>query len=456
MADPVTPSSPAPAGAHAQAEEHAPADAHAQADEPAPAQERTRALAPAGLLHPLRVPAFRLLVTGQTLSTFGDLLFLVVFPFLVLAGRAGVGGLGVVMTILGISRLAASPLGGLLADRWHPRLTMLGADIGRAVTLAWLAVTLHNGAVALWQFAIVAVVLGALEGMFLPAYRAITPAVLPEKDVPAGYSVGEALNITAVIAGQLTAGVVLTQLGSVAVVGIDVATFGASAVSLLAMGSSLAMGNGRAQLRAPAKHGHGAARPARTSLRAFAMSSRLFVVILLMTGMVSVTAAGLFAVGLPTFAKERFTGAAEVYGIFLVGISVGRLVGSLAAGALVGARKRGLLALGLLLVHGAALALLPSIGGLPALVPTLTALGLADGTLAVVVVTLTQRLAPPDVLGGAMGALTLVQTGSYPVSVALAGYAVATFGVRAAFVAGGIGVLAVALFGFTQRVVRDA
>jgi DHA3 family tetracycline resistance protein-like MFS transporter len=432
MADSAVSGSPAPAPAPA----------------PPPAKDRVSALA--AFLRPLRGRRFRLLVAGQTLSTFGDFLFIVAFPFLVFAGRVGVGGLGVVLTLLGISRLVATPVGGMLADRWHPRVTMITADLGRAAVLIWLADTIGAGKVPLWQFGIVALVLGALEGLFIPAYRAITPAVLPEEHVRAGYSVGEALNVAAAIAGQLVAGLALTAFGPATVISIDVGTFAVSAVTLAAMGGS------RAWRQAGAGRAAGEAEPAAMTLRGFIIRSRLFLVILVMTGMVSVTAAGLFAVGLPVLAKESFPRGAEVYGMLLVAIAIGRLAGSLAAGVLIGTRKRGLIALALLVVHGAVLAAVPVLGGLPALLPALAILGLADGTLAVVVVTLTQQLAPPEILGRAMGALTLVQTGSFPVSVALAGLLVGSLGVTTVFVAGGVGVLVVALLGSTQRVVRDA
>jgi MFS family permease len=268
--------------------------------------------------------------------------------------------------------------------------------------------------------------------------------------VRAGYSVGEALNVAAAIAGQLVAGLALTAFGPATVINIDVGTFAVSAVTLAAMGGS------RAWRQAGAGPAAGEAKSAAMTLRGFIIRSRLFLVILVMTGMVSVTAAGLFAVGLPVLAKQSFPRGAEVYGMLLVAIAIGRLAGSLAAGVLIGTRKRGLIALALLVVHGAVLAAVPVLGGLPALLPALAILGLADGTLAVVVVTLTQQLAPPEILGRAMGALTLVQTGSFPVSVALAGLLVGSFGVTTVFVAGGVGVLVVALLGSTQRVVRDA
>jgi DHA3 family tetracycline resistance protein-like MFS transporter len=402
------------------------------------------------LLRPLRRRDFGLLVLGQTASTFGDFLFIVAFPFLLLSGRAGVGGLGLVLTLLGVARLAGTPLGGVLADRWHPRVTMIVADVGRAVVLAWLAHSMATGSPSLTQFGVVGTTLGLLEGLFLPAYRAITPAVLPANELAAGNAAGESLNVVAAIAAQLVAGIALASLGAATLVAIDIATFAVSALTLLAI-----TGRPR-EPRRPVEGDPSVLRPSSSGFRAFALSSRLFAVILLMTGVVSITAAGLFAVGLPVLADRRFNAAAEIYGVLLVGLAVGRLAGSVAAGAFVGAHRRGYKTLVLLAVHGTVLAALPGLHGLGLLLPVLAILGFADGTLLVIVITVVQQLAPREMLGRVMALMTFVQTGSFPISVALAGFAVGHWGLVRSFLAGGLGVLLVALLGVTQRVVRDA
>jgi predicted MFS family arabinose efflux permease len=86
----------------------------------------------------------------------------------------------------------------------------------------------------------------------------------------------------------------------------------------------------------------------------------------------------------------------------------------------------------------------------------LVILGFADGTLLVIVITVVQQLVPREMLGRAMAAMTFMQTGSFPISVALAGLVVDHWGLTTAFAAGGAGVLAVALLGACQRVVRHA
>jgi MFS family permease len=416
---------------------------------PPAAGDEGRTQAKVSYVRPLRHRDFRLLVIGQTTSTVGDFLFIVAFPFLLLNAHAGVGGLGVALTLLGVTRVAGTLVGGMAADRFAPRTVMIVTDTSRAVVLAWLSYTLAAGSARLWQFAIAATVIGLLEGLFLPAYRAITPAVLPAAELAAGNAAGEALNTVAAIIGQLIAGGALSLFGSSAVVAIDAATFGASTVTLLAMRAGTRPSPGAADAIAP-----GPPTPAR--LRDWALRSRLYLTITVMTGMVSITAAGLFAVGLPVLADRRFAAGPQAYGILLVGLGVGRLAGSLAAAGLADARRRGYLTLGLLVVHGAVLTLVPALHHLGLLLPVLIVLGFADGTLLVVVVTVVQQMVPRELLGRAMAAITFMQTGSFPISVALASFAVARWGLTAAFTVGGLGVLAVAVLGASQGAVRRA
>jgi len=420
----------------------------------APGGQAPRSRAP-GFFQPLHRRDFRLLVAGQTTSTAGDFLFIVAFPFLLLHSGAGVGGLGVALTVLGVTRVAGTLLGGLAADRWPPRTVMIATDATRVGVLAVLAYELATGSPKLWQFAVAAAVIGALEGLFLPAYRAITPAVLPEPELAAGNAAGESLNTAAAILGQLVAGVALSALGAAAVVGIDAATFLVSTATLLAMSRRSSSRPADPTDSTDSTDTTATASPA-VRFREYALRSRLYLTITVMTGMVSITAAGLFAVGLPVLADRRFASAAESYGVLLVGVAAGRLAGSLAAGRIAAGRRRGRVTLALLVVHGAVLTSLPALHQLGPLLPALTVLGFADGTLLVLVVTVIQQMVPRELLGRAMAAMAFVQTGSFPISVALAGFAVGRWGLTTAFTAGGVGVLAIAALGAGQKVVRDA
>lgn len=397
-----------------------------------------------GLFSAFRHRDFRLLVAGQTFSTLGDLFFAVALPFLVLRGGGGVAELSITLTVMGAARLASTPIGGMVADRLSPRTAMIVSDVARAVILVVLAQLGSGGQISLGPLVTVAALLGLFEGVYLPAYRAITPSVLPEKELQKGNSVGEASYTVAAIVGPLGAGFAVAWLSVSAVILLDAATFVISAITVIAMRKR------RSVKAAGESSGSGA------GFWAFFRASPLMRIVLLMTGMVAITATGTIAVALPLLAESRFTDGAQGYGIFLGVHSIGMLGGALAAGVLAGGRHRGYISLALLTGHALALITLPQVVDTPvAMFAAISVLGLVDGALGILVMTLLQQISPPGVLGRVMAAFSVVGVGSYPLAVAIAGVVVSQWGVGAMFLFGGVGLLGVAAFGLTRHTVRS-
>lgn len=396
-----------------------------------------------GLFTAFRHRDFRLLVAGQTFSTLGDLFFAVALPFLVLRSGGGVGELSLTLTVMGAARLASTPIGGMVTDRLSPRTAMIVSDVARAVILVALAWLGSAGQIPLAPLLTVAALLGVFEGVYLPAYRAITPSVLPEEELQKGNSVGEASYTVAAIAGPFCAGFAVAWFSVSAVILLDAATFVISAITVAAMRRAVVVPEKEEQ-------GDGA------GFWAFFRRSALMRVVLLMTAMVAITATGTIAVALPLLAESRFSDGAQGYGIFLGVHSIGMLAGALGAGALAGSKRRGYISLALLTGHALALISLPQLVDTPvAMFAVISVLGLVDGALGILVMTLLQQIAPPGVLGRVMAAFSVVGVGSYPLAVAIAGVVVSQWGVGPMFLFGGVGLLFVAAFGLTQRPVRS-
>jgi len=152
----------------------------------------------------LRRRDFRILVAGQSLSTLGDMVYLVALPFLILGSGYAANGLSLTLTGFGLARIGTALPGGALADRFGARPVMLGADVVRCAALTALTVTAARGTPSLVQLALTGVVLGACEGAHLPAYRSITPALVPDEELPAANAVSIAANLFANVIGPLT------------------------------------------------------------------------------------------------------------------------------------------------------------------------------------------------------------------------------------------------------------
>ena len=159
----------------------------------------TGRLAAAWRSGPLAVRSFRLLAGGQFTSTIGDFCYAVALPWLVLSTHGGAVLLGIVLACYGVPRTVLIPVGGVLADKVGPRTLMLAADAARCVLVAGLTLLAARHTASLAALGPIAALIGAGEGLFIPASFAIMPSLLDEERLAAG----NALSTAAVQAGSL-------------------------------------------------------------------------------------------------------------------------------------------------------------------------------------------------------------------------------------------------------------
>jgi MFS family permease len=183
---------------------------------------------------PLAVRSFRLLAGGQFASTIGDFCYAVALPWLVLSAHGGAILLGTVLACYGVPRTVLIPVGGVLADKIGPRTLMLAADTVRCVLVGGLALLAARHTASLVALGPIAALIGAGEGLFIPASFAIMPSLLDEERLAAG----NALSIAAVQIGSLLGaalGGVLFAVtrASTAAFAVDAVSFGVSALTLL-------------------------------------------------------------------------------------------------------------------------------------------------------------------------------------------------------------------------------
>jgi len=128
-------------------------------------------------------------------------------------------------------------IGGVLSDRHDRRLLMLGADVLRAGAVACLAVLVFAGALRLWELVALVAVYGVGTAFFTPAFEAIIPDLLPAGDLAAANSLDQFVRPIALrLAGPLLGGM-LVAVGAGLAFAVDAASFGASALAVLAMRS---------------------------------------------------------------------------------------------------------------------------------------------------------------------------------------------------------------------------
>jgi MFS family permease len=294
--------------------------------------------------------------------------------------------------------------------------------------------------------------IGAGEGLFLPASYAIMPSLLDGERLTAGNAISTAAVQAGSLLGPALGGALVAATHtSTAAFAVDSASFAVSALTLLLIPRRAAAGSvtgADAEVLAPAPAGTG-----QDGVLALLRRSRVLQVILVVVVAANLAGGGMSDVALPALAHDRF-GAAG-YGALLVCFAAGAVIGTLAAARAGGLKKPAMFASAVFLVEAAAIGLTPYLGGEAGAAGALFACGVANGLGNVIFLTLVQKWVSPGLLGRVMGVIMLCAFGSFPLSVAISGVLVRHLGPSLFFpVAGGLVAVAM-LGGLTQREFRD-
>jgi MFS family permease len=410
---------------------------------------------------PLAVPGFRLLAAGQFTSTIGDYCYAVALPWLVLANHGTAVLLGVVLACYGVPRAALMPVGGMLTDKVGPRRLMLAADLTRGVLVVALAVLAAHRVASLAALGPTAALIGAGEGLFMPASYAILPSLLDPGQLAGGNAVSSAAVQAGSLIGPALGGILVAATrASAAAFAVDAGTFGVSALTLALIPRyppRAAPAQAPAQAQAPAGRA-GPAQPAQPAeggppkVMPLLRRSRALQVNLVVVIAANLAIGGMTEVALPALAHAKY-GAAG-YGALRACLAAGAVAGTLATALTGRLRSPVVFAACVFLVESAAICLVPYFGGEAGAAAALFVMGVGTGLGNTIIVTVLQRRIPQDVLGRVMGVIMLCVFGSFPLSVAVTGVLVRHVGPAPFFpIAGGL-VAAAVLFGLTQREFR--
>jgi MFS family permease len=183
-------------------------------------------------LAPLRERPFRLLWLASATSAVGDAMTPVALTFAVLDATDSAAALGLVFAAFTLSHSVFILAGGVWADRLERRVVMLSCDVIRGTALLALAVLVISGRAALWQFVVLAAVVGAAESFFGPASTGLVPQTVSRARLQNANAL-LALNRSASwIVGPALSGLIVAAVGPGWVFAIDAASFAASATIL--------------------------------------------------------------------------------------------------------------------------------------------------------------------------------------------------------------------------------
>jgi MFS family permease len=144
---------------------------------------------------------FWYLWTGTLISRASSFVIIVLAFYLVQARGFSATFAGLVLGLFGAGNAVGVLVGGVLADRWGRRATLLAGHLASAATLAWLGFVTQAGLIAVLAF-----VAGAASNLIRPAFAAMMTDIVPAGDRLRAFSlnywaINVGFSVSAILAG---------------------------------------------------------------------------------------------------------------------------------------------------------------------------------------------------------------------------------------------------------------
>ena len=178
---------------------------------------------------PLRHPAFRLLLTGRTISALGNAFAPLALAFAVLDLTGSPTDLGLVVGARTLVNVLFLLFGGVLADRLPRHLLMVGSSLAAAATQAVVATLVLTHTANIPILVALSAVNGMVGALAMPASAALLPQTVPVDERQQANALARLLLNAAAIIGAPAAGIAVAAVGPGWGIAVDAATFAASA-----------------------------------------------------------------------------------------------------------------------------------------------------------------------------------------------------------------------------------
>jgi len=295
----------------------------------------------------LRHRDFRLLWLGQIVSVTGSQMQFVAINWHVYLLTKSAFALGLVGLFRGVPIIVCSLAGGVFADAFDRKRTMVVTQTVMLLTAAMLTAATLAGLKSVWPIYALSAFSAAAQAFDTPARQALMPTLVPEEDFPNAVSLGIIVFNIAIILGPAIAGFILAETGPAIIYGFNALSFLAVIGAVIAMRTS-----GKPDLQ----------RGRREALSFGALKEGLRFVwqtpIIVQT-MTLDFAASFFASAtllLPIFAQERLHVGARGYGFLAAAPAIGSVLTALVMARVGSFQKQGRLVVASVAVFGVATA----------------------------------------------------------------------------------------------------
>ncbi len=315
---------------------------------------------------------------------------------------------------------------GAISDRHDRRRIMIGANVGRAVVLAVVAVGLAADVSQIWVLYAAALLLGVAETLYDTSAQSILPQVVDRKLLSRAngrlYTVELAANE---FIGPPLGGLLVAAGAALALATSSVVWLVAAAVLLLLAGSFRPEHDGTTTIRADIAEG-----------MRFLARHRVLRAMAALTGLGNLGTSAMFSVFvLFAVGSTSAMGLSEPeFGVLLTSLALGSLIGTFVAEPAERWWGRQMSLIAMLVLGGVALAT-PAMTANPWVIGSAFALSGVTVVMGnVVMVSLRQRVTPDRLLGRVNSAYRLVAWGTMPIGALLGGVVATAFGLPTLFV----------------------
>jgi len=341
---------------------------------------------------------FRRVFAAVAASELGDSLHYIALMWFAF-DVAGAGGVIAVRLADSIPALVFGLHGGLAADRFSRKRLMVGADLLRGVVLVPIAIAGLAGSLPLWALVVASFVLESATSYFAPAYGALIPALVDRENVQRANAFVQSSVQALSIGGWAVAAALLTFMPVSVFFAVNAVSFFVSA----ALVAGLHHGGERDPHAAPLqlRAGIAALRP-----------QRLLAASVVALGVAVTITSGTWIGGVPKLVRDTLHHGAGGFSIMMVGYAAGSIVSGVVLARFQVRRKAraSLLAWSMYLPGYGLLALASS---LPLAVAGAFFAALGQSTAVVLVNSAAQEEVPDDVLGRALGVISLTHRGAH-------------------------------------------
>jgi MFS family permease len=379
-----------------------------------------------GMFAALRLPNYRIYLSGSFVSNIGTWMQRVAQDWLVLELSGGSGvAVGITTALQFLPMLVLSAYGGLIADRFDKRLILKITQGWLALCAAVLGLLAVTGIAVTWHVYLLALLFGIGTAFDNPARQSFVPELVGPERLPNAIGLNSATFHAARIVGPALAGFVIAWFGTGWAILSNAVTYLAFIAGLVLLDA--------ARLRIGPRTGRGG-HQIREGL-AYVLSHREILLVLCVVFCVGTFGMN-FQLTSALMAQQEFGLGPQEYGLLGTFMAVGSLAGALVA-ARRGRAPSGRFVVGMALVFGAieiGAGLMPTYWSFAAILPLLGLAALLTLTAANATV---QLGVDPALRGRVMALYAMVLMGGTPVGAPLIGWVGQTFGPRWTLIGGG-------------------